>query len=52
MAKFGFSEGETEIIKDFLCVHLLFLSVLSGMKEAQEKLTGDAFKQGHTGDEL
>lgn len=27
-------------------------SVVSGMKEAQEKLTGDAFKQGHTGDEL
>ncbi|XP_051253482.1 thioredoxin domain-containing protein 12 [Dicentrarchus labrax] len=26
--------------------------VVSGMKEAQEKLTGDAFKQGHTGDEL
>lgn len=26
--------------------------VVSGMQEAQEKLTGDAFKQGHTGDEL
>eukprot|EP00064_Thunnus_orientalis_P017801 superscaffoldBa00003882_g17887 len=26
--------------------------VLSSMKEAQEKLTGDAFKRGHTGDEL
>uniref|UniRef100_A0A671VBB7 Thioredoxin domain-containing protein 12 n=1 Tax=Sparus aurata TaxID=8175 RepID=A0A671VBB7_SPAAU len=26
--------------------------VVSGMKEAQEKLTGDAFKHGHTGDEL
>ncbi|KAF3857962.1 hypothetical protein F7725_011163 [Dissostichus mawsoni] len=26
--------------------------VVSGMKEAQEKLTGDASKQGHTGDEL
>lgn len=26
--------------------------VISGMKEAQEKLTGDAFKQRHTGDEL
>ncbi|XP_040028262.1 thioredoxin domain-containing protein 12 [Gasterosteus aculeatus] len=26
--------------------------VVSGMKEAQEKLTGDAFKLGHTGDEL
>lgn len=27
-------------------------SVVSSMKEAQEKLTGDAFKRGHTGDEL
>uniref|UniRef100_A0A3P9LUI0 Thioredoxin domain-containing protein 12 n=2 Tax=Oryzias latipes TaxID=8090 RepID=A0A3P9LUI0_ORYLA len=26
--------------------------VLSGMKEAEEKLTGDAYKRGHTGDEL
>ncbi|XP_034410895.1 thioredoxin domain-containing protein 12 [Cyclopterus lumpus] len=26
--------------------------VVSGMKEAQEKLTGDAYKQGHTADEL
>lgn len=26
--------------------------VISGMKEAQDKLTGDAFNQGHTGDEL
>ncbi|XP_053186165.1 thioredoxin domain-containing protein 12 [Scomber japonicus] len=26
--------------------------VLSSMREAQEKLTGDAFKVGHTGDEL
>lgn len=28
------------------------LSVVQGMKEAQEKLTGDAFKQKHLGDEL
>lgn len=27
-------------------------AVVSGMKEAQDKLTGDAFKRGHTGDEL
>lgn len=26
--------------------------VVSGMKEAQDMLTGDAFKHGHTGDEL
>ncbi|TNN88516.1 Thioredoxin domain-containing protein 12 [Liparis tanakae] len=26
--------------------------VVSGMMEAQEKLTGDAYKQGHTADEL
>ncbi|PKU34229.1 thioredoxin domain-containing protein 12 [Limosa lapponica baueri] len=26
--------------------------VVQGMKEAQEKLTGDAFKQKHLGDEL
>uniref|UniRef100_A0A3B5MQ31 Thioredoxin domain-containing protein 12 n=1 Tax=Xiphophorus couchianus TaxID=32473 RepID=A0A3B5MQ31_9TELE len=26
--------------------------VVSGMKEAQEKLTGEVFKRGHTGDEL
>ena len=27
-------------------------AVVSGMKEAQEKLTGDAFRNTHVGDEL
>lgn len=27
-------------------------TVVSSMKEAQEKLTGDAFRQSHLGDEL
>ena len=31
---------------------LSFVTVAAGMKEAQEKLTGDAYRQIHVGDEL
>lgn len=43
---------ETQMILRWNVCFLVPPSVVSGMKEAQGKLTGDVFKRGHTGDEL
>lgn len=44
---------------DFKCNVIMFIgltslpcAVVASMKEAQEKLTGDAFRNAHVGDEL